>query len=490
MFIIKIVIFNWGTIKMKYHTNLLKNTILPVLKKNINIQSVIIYGSLARNDENINSDIDLMLWVENENLMSELLYEIRTIFSKSINVVNRNKIVSYFENIKIEFSYSETLDGNNFKRNYIGSAIPKDKILDSILLDKTNQAETILLNWYNYEQNTNKKLTTQKTIDTYITSFIYEFEQASNFHRRADSYRCYFFYNISLNTAIRLYHLLQKPLNNRFNFLPKYIAYNMETSKTDLHQLSGTLNLQKLNEKKRLLLNFFYEIIEDAIDKNKFLEIQSICEYFYERDKLWNFRDIAKNIIGIQKGKIFRSGMFAIYTDDEIRKTCKNNNIKKIIDLRAARELKETPYSDQIIEELNYTHVPFDPWNQPQEFIQSKYHKGTNVEIAYNFFIHACKNQINHFFNILAEAEDAVLIHCVSGKDRTGTVVSLFHLLMGISQEEIYVDYLASETDTHEDKINIVLKYVEQSGGIEKYLFDCGVSTATINLLKNKYKSH
>ncbi len=420
-----------------------------------------------------------MLWVENENLLVELFSEISALFSMTIHVVNQNKMVSYTNHIKIEFSYSETLDGNNFKRNYLGSAIPKDKILDSILFDKTHQAQKTLLSW---QQN---KVKTPEIRDEYINSFIYEFELASNFHRRGDSYRCYFCYNLALNTAVRLYHLLH--VDSRFNFLPKYISYDMNASEMSSHlsQLNGVLNLQKLNRKKRLLLDFLYEVI--AVEKSDLSEIKKTCEYFYERDKLWNFRDIAQNVSGIKKQKIFRSAMLAIYSDEEIIEVCQKNNIETIIDLRATKELKEATYSDRILEEINHVHIPFDPWNQPQEFINSKHHTGTNVEIAYKFFIYGCKNQIKKIFNILASTKNATLVHCVAGKDRTGIIVSLLQLLVGISQEDIYIDYLASEANTHKDKINIVFKCVEQAGGIDKYLMSCGISTATIDLLKKKY---
>ena len=90
---------------------------------------------------------------------------------------------------------------------------------------------------------------------------------------------------------------------------------------------------------------------------------------------------------------------------------------------------------------------------------------------------------------ILNEKNGAVVIHCFAGKDRTGILVSLLHLLANSPIETIHADYLASEVDVKIDRLNIVLDIVRSKGGIEPYLIWCGLSETQIRQLKQKLAS-
>jgi protein tyrosine/serine phosphatase len=46
------------------------------------------------------------------------------------------------------------------------------------------------------------------------------------------------------------------------------------------------------------------------------------------------------------------------------------------------------------------------------------------------------------YLNSVAECQSASLVHCFAGKDRTGLTVALFHQLMGVSENDIYQDYM------------------------------------------------
>lgn len=48
----------------------------------------------------------------------------------------------------------------------------------------------------------------------------------------------------------------------------------------------------------------------------------------------------------------------------------------------------------------------------------------------------------SRYFNALAEAEGAVLIHCAAGKDRTGLLAALTHHAAGVDDEDVLADYL------------------------------------------------
>jgi protein-tyrosine phosphatase len=66
----------------------------------------------------------------------------------------------------------------------------------------------------------------------------------------------------------------------------------------------------------------------------------------------------------------------------------------------------------------------------------------------------------------LFENEDLpypVLIHCLSGKDRTGIVTAALLLIIGVSQDIIVQEYLLSEGEVQEELIRIALKGMSQT---------------------------
>jgi protein tyrosine/serine phosphatase len=48
----------------------------------------------------------------------------------------------------------------------------------------------------------------------------------------------------------------------------------------------------------------------------------------------------------------------------------------------------------------------------------------------------------SRYFEALARAEGAVLIHCAAGKDRTGILAALTHHIAGVGHDDLVADYL------------------------------------------------
>lgn len=467
---------------------------LKILFENIKgVNVVLLFGSFGRKEGNPNSDIDIQLLVDDNFQPQELISNLQKAFEKEIIYLIEahlgNKIVVYFASQpKIEFVICRNLDEIN--RYYLGSEITC--IANTILFANDtwkgkieNYLQQIVAK-YNFEKTPQKN---EKLAFELIEKFVYEFENCSTMHRRSDSYKFYFYYNIALHVAIQLKHLSTG--ETRYNFLPKYFVSNIlkPEEKNHFYELKGTLFLPEANSQKRKLLDFFYSSIETIICEEKQKELKHFLEWIYERDFFWNFRDLSTHNPKIKKGIIYRTASMSIFQNESrFEQLLKKKQIKTIIDLRANREIEESPYTENTLSKVNYVKASFDPWNQPNWF-KEKYHYGTNEEIAYRFFALGCKEQIKTALEAIINENKATAIHCHAGKDRTGIFVSLLHLLVDTPLEYIYTDYLASEVDVKPYHLEIVLNIINETGGIIPYLMDCGLQIQQIEQLKNKLQN-
>lgn len=353
------------------------------------VDVAILYGSFGRNEPTPNSDIDIQLLVdkefENKFLIDELQKEFHYEILSIREVAMRNKVVAYFKSQpKIEFAIC--IDISEINRNYLGSEI--SNIADTILYEKRPAKYEIGTYFHqliiDYNRNKSSEANA-KQISDLIDKFVYEFESCSGMHRRSDGYQFYFFYNIALQVAIQLNHLSKGHI--KFNFLPKYFIANVLTKEEQepFYGLRGTLFLPEANQQKRKLLDFFYSAIQTLATTEKQTEVKQFCEMIYDRDFLWNFRDISTHNPKIKSGRIFRTATLTFFQgESRFDDLLSENKIKTVIDLRADKEIDEMPYNEQTLSKFKYVKTQLDPWNQPDWFKQN-HHQGTNEEIAYRF---------------------------------------------------------------------------------------------------------
>lgn len=347
-----------------------------------------------------------------------------------------------------------------------------------LLLDKSDIFMSI--------KSDNKLPDFNSVISDLINDFIYNFERSSNAHRRCDSFLFNRYYNRALEALIYLYvSLLNKTVISESRYLLTKIQADSERNKIfDLH---STFRMYESNLKKKNLLWLFFDLIKS---NNILLDKRApvFLDFVFDRDYLWNIRDLSKYNKNIKKGFLFRSATLSRFNDDPILdEFINNNNLSIIVDLRGVNELKELEYSQNLLDKVKYVNIPFDPWNPPLWF-KKDYWYGSKEEITYRFFFIACKNQMKHFFQIIINSreEDVILFHCFSGRYRTGILSLLLYLISGGDINLIKKDYYASEAGVKKHRLDMILKLLEEQGGYLKYLLSCGLSLDDIDLLRKR----
>jgi protein-tyrosine phosphatase len=399
-----------------------------------------------------------------------------------------NRIVIYCKSQpKIEFGICT--DISEINRNYLGSEIVD--ISNTILYEKQGSkyeiAKYLQTLVEDYDHNKTLQVSEKQMIEL-IDKFAYTFESGSAMHHRCDSYKFYYFYNISLQLAIQLNYFSKG--QRKFNFLPKNFAIKnlAKEEQNSFYDLKGTLFLPEANVQKRKLLDFFYKSIQNLVSIEKQTELKHFCETIYNRDFIWNFRDISLHNPKIKNGVIFRTSMMTLFQNESFFESfISEKNIKTVIDLRAEKEVLESNYTENSLNLFTWVHTPFNPWKQSIEF-QTMHHQGTNIEIAYRFFAIECKQEIKQAVEAILREQNAIAIHCFAGKDRTGVFISMLHLLSGADLEIVYRDYLATEMDTNKKYLDVALNVIAQENGIENYLLSCGLSNEQIKELKTKLR--
>ena len=85
--------------------------------------------------------------------------------------------------------------------------------------------------------------------------------------------------------------------------------------------------------------------------------------------------------------------------------------------------------------------------------------------------------EIGKVFHLLSKTPSSsspfpLLIHCAHGKDRTGLIIALILLSLGIDQEWINQDYMKSDKELADDREEREVE-IEKSMGLEKKFAGC-----------------
>lgn len=172
----------------------------------------------------------------------------------------------------------------------------------------------------------------------------------------------------------------------------------------------------------------------------------------------------------------------AYITSAGLKMLTKNIGVKSEIDLRMSEESDDNPenghMTNAFFDSIEYYSVPINYGN-------------TNM-------LTDCKDQIKKAFEIYSVADNyPVYVHCSIGTDRTGVISYLMGALLGISDEELYKDYLFSNLgNIGSSRDESVIKYVYYptltgykkatlAECAEAYLLDIGLTQAQVDNIRS-----
>lgn len=151
--------------------------------------------------------------------------------------------------------------------------------------------------------------------------------------------------------------------------------------------------------------------------------------------------------------KLIRSGLLNKLDSADHNYFC-DHRIKTTIDLRSYSEIEKWP--DSLPLQTKYLIIPLSDnsvledgnfINTLQKFY-SETPRGGYIEMinSYEQLVISKKSQLAYYeiFKYLLEnkTDEAVIIHCSAGKDRTGLVCALVLLALGVDRQVVYEDYL------------------------------------------------
>lgn len=216
-----------------------------------------------------------------------------------------------------------------------------------------------------------------------------------------------------------------------------------------------------------------------------------------ELEAVHNLRDIGgvPGLDGrlVQEGRLFRSGTPDQMTDAD-RRTLRDLGITTMIDLRSEYEQGHSPYewNRKVSAPVAHDHrvagifERFDAGTLTSEELEDWWALTQVYEAPFDHL-----DAIRTVFRTLLESKDdeAILLHCTGGKDRTGLVAALILEALGTPRDAIREDFLRTNTDVEElversEEFAAFMEKAKRSGLTPDALFSLtGVKTEWLDKL-------
>jgi protein-tyrosine phosphatase len=167
-------------------------------------------------------------------------------------------------------------------------------------------------------------------------------------------------------------------------------------------------------------------------------------------DRLHNFRDLggyrAADGRAVRWGRLYRSDSLAKLRGDDAARFAALG-VRTVVDLRYPFEIERwgrvPPAGGVAYHNCSIEHRPFDQSQlsgrtDPVRFLADRY-----AEVAADG-----AEEIGQALRIIAAGDAPLVMHCASGKDRTGIMAAIILSLLGVAEADIVADYALTELAT------------------------------------------
>ncbi|MFJ7278699.1 tyrosine-protein phosphatase [Kitasatospora sp. NPDC098663] len=168
-------------------------------------------------------------------------------------------------------------------------------------------------------------------------------------------------------------------------------------------------------------------------------------------DRLHNFRDLgghpAADGRSVRRGLLYRSDSLGKLTSPADLDQLQALGVRTVIDLRYPWEIaakgrvpdyEGLVYHNLSIEHRTYDQAEIDPDVDPWRYLADRFAEVTEDGVE----------EIREALEVIAAAEEPVVFHCASGKDRTGLIAALVLTLLGVAEDDIAADFALTELAT------------------------------------------
>jgi protein-tyrosine phosphatase len=207
-----------------------------------------------------------------------------------------------------------------------------------------------------------------------------------------------------------------------------------------------------------------------------------------------NFRDLGGlstlDGLAIQPGRFFRSAQVTAPAGSPTHHFLNGLGLRRLIDLRTRDEVDRHGSCGSFVERM---HLPLlesieQEWSQPID--RSPPATGRRY---YDYLAEGRLAVLEVLRQLRSSRSTPTLIHCVSGRDRTGIAVACVLSVLSVSEETIARDYAESHVvddvegrNAHPDNIRYFLRTVrERHGSLEAMLTRDGEDTLPVAELRS-----
>lgn len=189
-----------------------------------------------------------------------------------------------------------------------------------------------------------------------------------------------------------------------------------------------------------------------------------------------NFRDFGDYAAGsrrLRAGLLYRSGHPGRATEADVEKLAALG-LAVIVDLRRANEREREPWpgrpgSVAEVIENDLGQETLDEW---ADFIATSDLTAASFRSYMLDYYRLAPFQRRHidlyarYFRAVADTDGPVLVHCAAGKDRTGILCALTHHLAGVSDDDIFEDYLlTNEPERLAQRLPMIREVIQTNTG-------------------------